>query len=104
MIIYNITVKVALDRHKEWVHWMKTKHMPDVVATGYFTEYRLCRLLNQDDSHGITYAVQYTGKSIADYNWYLAQHAQRLQQERQERYGDKALVFRTLLEVVAESN
>lgn len=99
MIIYNVTVKVDADIHEEWLKWMREVHIPDVLKTGLFIENCICRVLvNEED--GMTYAVQYTCKSLEDYKKYEVEHAPRLQQEHREKYRDKALAFRTLLEVL----
>ena len=37
MIIYNVTVSLVDQTiHEEWLNWMKTKHIPDVMNTGCF--------------------------------------------------------------------
>ena len=33
MLIYNVTINVENDVRDQWVHWMKTEHMPAVIAT-----------------------------------------------------------------------
>ena len=30
MIIYNVTIKIDLDVHDEWLAWMKLEHIPRV--------------------------------------------------------------------------
>ncbi len=99
MIIYNVTVKVDKDIHREWLKWMKENHIPDVMKTGLFTDNRICKLL-MEENDGVTYAVQYTCNNISDYKKYENEHALRLQKEHRERYKEKALAFRTLLEVI----
>ncbi len=99
MIIYNITVNIANDVHDEWLHWMKTKHIPDVMATGYFLEHRLCKVLIEEEQ-GTTYCFQYTCKNIEELQVYQKLHAPRLQKEVSEKYADKFVAFRTLLEVL----
>ena len=51
MVIYNVTVAVDKAIEQEWVNWMKTEHMDEVVATGYFSEYRLFRILPHEDEY-----------------------------------------------------
>jgi hypothetical protein len=99
MIIYNVTINVDDDAHHEWLEWMRKVHIPEVLSTGLFTGYRLCRLLDVPDE-GSTYSVQYSCKSLEEYNTYRAEHAPRLQQETVKKFGDKFSAFRTLLEVV----
>ena len=100
MILYNVTVKVDHFIVGEWLQWMKTIHIPDVMSTGIFTEYKLCRLLTVDETEGITYAIQYFCNSIEDYEKYQNEYAPKLQQEHTERYQGKFVAFRTLMRVL----
>lgn len=100
MIIYNVTVKIDLDIHEDWLQWMKDVHVPDVIATGLFSECKICRLLTVDESDGITYAFQYFCENMAAFEKYQEVHATNLQKDHTERYKDKFVAFRTLMEVV----
>lgn len=99
MIIYNVTLNVDEDAADAWLHWMKTVHIPDVMATGLFLDNRICRVLAEEDG-GLTYAVQYTCADMATYERYKSEHAPRLQAETQKHFGGRFAAFRTLLEVV----
>lgn len=99
MIIYNVTVNIEKDVHDEWLEWMKTKHIPDVMATGFFLENKLCKVL-VDEEQGITYSFQYTCKNMEDLKEYQRLHAPRLQKEVADKYANKFVAFRTLLEVI----
>jgi hypothetical protein len=100
MILYNVTVKVDFDIHDEWIKWMKEVHIPEVLATGYFVENKVYRLMEEISNDGITYAVQYTCNSISDYMTYQEKHAAELQKSHGDRYKDKFVAFRTLLKEV----
>lgn len=99
MIIYNVTINIEKDVHDEWLHWMKTKHIPDVMETGYFIEQKLCKVL-VDEEQGITYSFQYTAKNMEDLQEYLDNHAPRLRKDVNDKYANKFVAFRTLLEVI----
>lgn len=99
MIIYNVTVNVDADVAAEWLHWMRTVHIPEVMATGMFLDSRICRVLGEEEG-GLTYAIQYTAADMATYERYKAEQAPRLQAETQKRYAGRFVAFRTLLEVV----
>ncbi|TND08805.1 MAG: hypothetical protein FD123_2021 [Bacteroidetes bacterium] len=99
MIVYNVTVNVDDDVHEEWLKWMKEKHIPDVMATGIFTANNMFRLL-VEEQQGTSYAIQYSCKTIEDYHRYRDEFAPRLQKEHTEKYGEKCVAFRTLLEQV----
>lgn len=100
MIIYNVTVNVDLDAHDAWVHWMRTVHIPEVMATGHFVESRMFKVL-ADDEGGITYAVQYTAADMVQYELYRAMHSPRLQEAAHKEFGGRFAAFRTLLQHVA---
>ena len=38
MIIYNVTVSVEESIKTDWLDWMKTEHIPEVMATGVFAK------------------------------------------------------------------
>jgi hypothetical protein len=99
MIIYNVTLNVDEDVAENWLQWMRTVHIPDVMATGMFLDNRICRVLGEEEG-GLTYAVQYTCADMATYERYKNEHAPRLQAETQKHFGGKFAAFRTLLEVV----
>jgi hypothetical protein len=99
MIVYNVTVNIDHEVHDTWLEWMKEVHIPDVMATGLFTESRMFRVLAEDEG-GLTYAVQYTAADMAHYERYRDEHAPRLQADAQAMYGGRFAAFRTLLEVV----
>ncbi len=100
MIIYNVTVKVDLDIHDEWVQWMKLVHIPEVLETGHFVDHRMMRILDEHETDGITYAIQYHAKNMQEYFDYQANHAKRLQKDVELLYKDKYVAFRTVMRVV----
>lgn len=100
MILYNVTVKIDEAVHEEWLEWMKTVHVPDVMNTGMFVENKLCRLLSVDEADGISYAIQYLAPDQAHFDRYQQDFAPSLQREHKERYKDKFVAFRTLMEVL----
>ncbi|MBL0343033.1 MAG: DUF4286 family protein [Bacteroidetes bacterium] len=100
MIIYNVTVTVENDVKEAWLKWMREVHIPEVLATGIFTENRILKVLADADSGGTSYAVQYSCKDMADYEKYRDQFAPALQKAALDKFKDKFVAFRTLLETV----
>jgi hypothetical protein len=100
MIIYSVTVKIDLDIHDLWVKWMKEEHLPRVMETGCFVDHKMYRLLEEDETDGITYSMQYFANSIKDYFDYKADHAERLQREGLDLFRGKFTAFRSLLKEV----
>ncbi|MER3463690.1 MAG: DUF4286 domain-containing protein [Chitinophagaceae bacterium] len=100
MIIYNVTVKVESTIADAWLQWLLNEHIPDIMRTNCFTDYKIVRLLEVDDSEGPTYAIQYHADSKADYNRYLELHAPSMRQRSYEKWGERFIAFRSLMEVV----
>ena len=70
------------------------------MATGFFMEYKFYRLLDQDELDGITYIVQYFTSSMDNYNKYIQQSAPLLRQKTSDKWGDKFIAFRTIMQLV----
>ena len=99
MILYNVTIKIDHEVQADWLAWMKAVHIPDVMNTGLFLEYRICRMLS-DEPDGITYAVQYFCQDLETLLEYQQNFARNLQADVAKRYPDKYVAFRTVMEVV----
>ncbi len=100
MIVYNITIKIVPEIETEWVTWQQQEHIPDVMASHRFTGYSFYKLLEQDEEDGITYVVQYVAASLADYEHYIQNTAPLLRNKAQERWGNRFIAFRTVMEAV----
>lgn len=100
MLIYNVTIKVSWPIHDAWLQWMKDKHIPDVMASGCFTESRLVKLLEVDEEDGPTYAAQYHVSDHSNYKRYIEQFAPAMRKDVTDNWGDQLVLFRSLMEVV----
>jgi hypothetical protein len=99
MIIYNVTVKISNEKHDDWVRWMKTVHIPEVMETGSFEDFVFSRILVEDED-GINYSIQYRCADLTTLENYQEKFAPELQQKHTERYKDHFVAFRTLLQTV----
>lgn len=102
MHIYNVTIKIHESIQNEWLLWLKDEHIPEVLSTGCFNNANIVRLLEVDDSEGPTYAVQYYAESKSDYDRYIEKFAGTMRQKSFEKWGDKFIAFRSLMEVINE--
>ncbi len=100
MILYNVTINIDREVESEWVRWMKSVHIPEVLATNCFENARMLKMMYEEESQGITYAVQYMAKSMEMIEQYQQEFAEALQADHSSRYKDKFVVFRTLLEEI----
>ena len=100
MIIYNVTIKVHESIKQDWLKWLQEEHIPDVINTGCFTHAVILRLMEVDETEGPTYAVQYHAESKGLYNNYIENHAPEMRQKGFDKWGDKFIAFRSVMQVV----
>ena len=103
MIIYNVTVNIEDASHDDWLEWMKTTHIPDVMKSGLFFACRILKLhTRHEEETGTTYAIQYACRSMEEYERYQRDFAPALQAETRRLYEGKFVAFRTVMEEVFE--
>jgi hypothetical protein len=100
MLVYNVTAKVDWSIHDEWVQWMLTEHMPELVNTGCFTNTSLLRILEIDEEDGPTYAAQYFAENKENYDRYVKEYAPTVRKKYNDKWGDRVVIFRTLMQIV----
>ncbi len=100
MFIYNITIKVDTAIANEWLLWQKEIHIPEIMETGLFHDHRFYELLDQDESEGITYVLQYFTIERNNYDKYLHHYAPLLREKAIQKWGNQFIGFRTLLKEV----
>lgn len=100
MLIYNVTTGIDRKIEQEWLIWMKEIHIPDVMATRMFVGYKMYKVLTTDDEDSVSYAVQYSAKSLNEVEIYLDKFAPALREEVKKKFGDQQVSFRTLLQEV----
>ncbi len=101
MLIYNVTLHVEDSIVSRWLDWMKSTHIPEVLATGKFLEATMTRILSEEDTGGSSYSVQYKVKDRKTLERYYREDAERLRKETLKHFGDTVIAFRTELEVLS---
>lgn len=99
-VIYNVTTRVEWTVAEAWLKWIKEEHTLRVIDTGCFSEVRVLRLLETDDTDGPTFAIQYFTAELDLYNQYITGFAEALRKESIDKWGEKVISFRSVLEIV----
>lgn len=99
MIILNETIIVDQDVHTDWLNWVKTVHIPAVMAGGHFNGYRILNVLNSPNE-GFTYCVQYDADSMDQYHAYQQAIADRLKNIHLKKFENKLVLFESIMQVV----
>ena len=100
MFIYNITIKVNRPISDQWMKWQMEEHIPDIMATELFNDYKVYRLHDQDDSESLTFIFQFHTSDRNNYDQYIKEHAPRLREKTFQKWRDGFIAFRSLLETV----
>ena len=70
------------------------------MAKECFVKFQFVRILDTDESEGVTYAVQFYAENKELYDRYTNLFASALREEALKRWGSKTLAFRSLMAVV----
>ncbi|WP_025741288.1 DUF4286 family protein [Aquimarina pacifica] len=101
MYIYNVTINVEETIHEKWLVWMKEEHIPDMLATGKFSNALMTKVLVEEEMGGVTYSVQYTTDSKETLQQYYTQDAEQLR-AKSNIFAGKFVAFRTELEIISQ--
>jgi hypothetical protein len=99
MFLYNVTLILDDAAAEEWLQWMQDVHIPEVMATGMFVSNRLLKVVDSPNE-GVTYCAQYVAETMDHYNKYQEVFAPALQAELNERYKNRFVAYRSLMEFV----
>lgn len=100
MLLYNVTLIIEDEAAEEWLQWMQEIHIPEVMETGKFVSHRLLKVLDSPNE-GVTYCVQYVAETLTEYEDYQQNYAPSLQAALQQKFENRLVAFRTLMEYVA---
>jgi hypothetical protein len=100
MILYNVTINVDADIEEEWLDWITSRHIPDILATGCFKDGKVFRVLSPESEEGVTYSLQYSTENLEDFEKYQIEHAAIIQSEHKDKFEGKFTAYRTVLEEI----
>lgn len=102
MYIYNVTTNIEESVHEEWLQWMKQIHIPEMLATGKFTQAKMCRVLVEEEMGGLTYSVQFTVPNKETLLRYYQEDEDTLRKKAMELFAGKFVSFWTEMEIISE--
>lgn len=104
MLIYNVTAHVEPSIENNWLEWMQQEHIPEMLATQKFIDTKIFKIISDQDSGGVSYAVQYHCENRQLFEAYLKENAPQLRNKAQTKFGDQILFFRTELELIRKKS
>lgn len=100
MIVHNTTIKIVPDIEDAWIQWQQQEHIPATMATGQFSQWKMFRLLEQEDTDGLTFVIQYFAPTVENYIRYIEEFAPVLRKKAFDKWGERFIAFNTVMEVV----
>ncbi|MBL0741655.1 DUF4286 family protein [Chryseolinea lacunae] len=100
MLLYNVTVGIDKEIEAEWIAWIKEKHIPDVMATGFFVDWKFYKVLHDQDDGNVSYSIQFFAETINHVTTYLEEFAPPIVAQHRTRFQNRHVTFMTLLEEV----
>lgn len=100
MFLYNVTIGIDKDIESEWLQWVKQNYLPAMMATGFFSDCKLYRVVTHDDESSVSYSIQVFAENIENVVNYLNQHTATIIERHRLKFKDKHVAFNTLLEEV----
>lgn len=64
MVIYSVTIFIDKERSADWRQWMSETHIPQVMATGYFTKFSLRRICEPQYPGRDAFSIEYTCETL----------------------------------------
>lgn len=98
MIIYQVEVSVPSELAEDWVEYMTSNHINEVVQTGLFITANLNRVLEPVVDGVTVFRVRYVCRSLQDLATYRLEHAPALIADHTLRFGDTVQATRTVSE------
>ena len=98
--IYNVTIVVSPEMEVKWIAWMETVHIPEVMETGLFQSYMFTQVYPEQEQDQPSFSIQYRAIDLQSIQLYMEMYAPVLQEKSAKAWGNHALAFRTILEVL----
>ena len=100
MLLYNVTIGIDRAVEQQWLTWMRERYIPAALSSKLFLDSKMFKVLHDDDEATVSYSVQFFAQSIVEVSEYLEKFEPALGGELMNRFKDRHVAFRTLLEEV----
>ena len=95
MLVYQVKITCEPEIEPEFLHWMQTQHVPDVIGTGLVKSFQV---LKPQDGEPHTYYYQYIFDRQSDFDHYQTTFAPALKKDVIDRYAGRFTASRTIFE------
>jgi hypothetical protein len=100
MLIVNTTYNVSENCRKDWLIWIHSDYIPEVIRTGFLVNPRFYRLLIENEPGTESYALQFEVKNQETLDGWFQKYGMNIQETMSHRFHENVLGFTTLMEAV----
>jgi len=94
MLTYQVKIKVEASIETEWLQWMKTEHVPDVIGTGLVKSFQILKPESEDN----LYLFHYHFDSRNDYNTYQSDFSPNLKAHPAKKFPNRFTAEREIFQ------
>ena len=100
MLLYNVTIGIDKSVEQEWLTWMRENYIPGALSSQMLRECKIYKVLHDEDEPTVSYSIQFFSESIQHINLYLEKIEPILSEALKQRFRDRHVAFRTLLQEI----
>ncbi len=100
MLILNTTFLVSDEIQNQWLEWVREQHIPFMLNTKYFIKPQIAKIISNDATDGTSYSVQFQINNRETLEKWQREFAGKFEQNCYKIFGNEALFFSTILEIV----
>ena len=87
---YEVNMEVDSSIAEEWVEYMRSEHIPEVMQTGVFSSCQFLRIIEPAKEGFECFRITYEAKNLSAIQEYRSEMSPELQRKHNERYGEYA--------------
>lgn len=100
MIIYNTTFAVSDKVYGAFLKWLKEKHLPQMLGSGYFEQPTVSRVLTDEEQDGSSISVQLRARDLTDISKWKEERGDLFEMEVSSLFSVEVLYFSTFMEII----
>jgi hypothetical protein len=98
MFIYEVTITLLKSVQTDWLEWMLTKHIPDIMKSGYFDDVKAFQIIEPTEyEKKVSFTAHYYCKSMEAYKEYREKHSDNFAAEHARRFEGEFSIERRVL-------
>ncbi len=99
MLIFNTSYHISQNFYNEWFSWLRSEHIPFMLASGKFRSPQLAKIIQTDETDGSSYSLQFNIENMDELLQWHEENGQYFDTHCSRKFGSEVLFFSTVLEI-----